>query len=254
MNPIILADNRFRDGIPTATSTASGYDVRALCDRRAWTTWRANTIATQSIAVDCGVAKVANCVGILGHNLHSVAASLQVYASANGSSWSNLTNALSPTTDFAYMARFTQGSYRYWAVNVYPTTGIPEIAELVLGAELQFPDPPTPPFDPYGEEVEAETTLGKTGNVLGSIVRYNKLSIMANFKNLDRTWVRSTYYPFWRDHAAKLYPFFWAWDLDYAPDDVFFATYKDPVKYKTPLSLLPVVDSLSLDLYALREV
>ena len=50
MNPVILADNRFLEGTPTATDTATGYDVLHIRDLRTFTSWKGATAGTKYLA------------------------------------------------------------------------------------------------------------------------------------------------------------------------------------------------------------
>ena len=50
--PILLFDNVFEDGTPTATDTASGYDVLNLIDWRNYTYWKAASAGTKHLTVD----------------------------------------------------------------------------------------------------------------------------------------------------------------------------------------------------------
>lgn len=51
MNPVILSDNRFADGTPTATDAASGYDAVNVKDLRPYTFWKALAQGTKYITV-----------------------------------------------------------------------------------------------------------------------------------------------------------------------------------------------------------
>src|SRR5512146_974411 len=52
--PIILYDNLLTYATPTATDTATGYDVLSIRDYRAYTTWKAASAGLKYITVDAG--------------------------------------------------------------------------------------------------------------------------------------------------------------------------------------------------------
>ena len=68
---LILYDNILGNTVLTASSTASEYDVDNLKDWKVYTQWKPNTTGSHTITVDCGSAKAANAMGIIGHNLYS---------------------------------------------------------------------------------------------------------------------------------------------------------------------------------------
>src|SRR3972149_307135 len=85
--PLILYDNRFADGTPTATDTASEYDVLNIIDWKDFTFWQAASVGTKYLTINCGSAKVASALAILGHNYYMGSATISVESSVNGSAW-----------------------------------------------------------------------------------------------------------------------------------------------------------------------
>jgi hypothetical protein len=253
MNPVILYDNRFTDATPAVTDEATGYPKALLTDDRAYTAWKAASTGIKYITVDCASAKSADAVAIIGHNFDTAGIAISVESSDNGSSWTERMAPGVPDQDRAVLGIFTRVSARYWRVKLANGSVAPRIGELKLGARLTFPYPPDAPYTPYTETIQADTTLGKTGNILGSVVRYKSLSIRPTFSNCDRTWALGDFYRFWSLHASKLRPFFWIWDLEYFPQHCFFVTVSERGTYGTPLSILPFVDRLALDLVGVQE-
>ena len=85
--PLILHDNLFLLGTPTATDTASGYSILNILDRRAYTLWKAASYGTKYITIDCATAQSANAVAIAGHNLHTADAIIKVQSSSDNTNW-----------------------------------------------------------------------------------------------------------------------------------------------------------------------
>jgi hypothetical protein len=255
MMPVILYDNRFADAVPTATDTASGSDVRLACDLRAYTAWQAASVGAKYITVDCAAAQDADALAMIGHNCATGEIDVSVESSADGANWTQRLAPARPATNRAFLLPFTRATARYWRVKLAAGLLAPTIGEVALGARMTFPQPPTPPYTPYTEEVQADSTVGKAGHILGSVIRYKRLSISARWTNLDRSWVLGTFLPFWDQYASDLNPFFWAWDLTYFPTHVYHVAI-DPARgrYATPMTLSMLVDSLALDMTGVKEL
>lgn len=252
--PIILYDSRFLDGTPTATDTAAGFSVLNIRDYRAYTFWKAASAGTKYITVDCGTAKSADCLAIIGHNLKTANASISVESSADNITWTERLASFTPSTDRAFLKTFISASARYWRVKIVTASVVPYLAVAFLGVRLTFPYPPDTPYVPYKETVEAETLQGKTGHILGSVIRFKPIEISAKFSNLTRTWVMNNFKPFWDNHASDFKPFFWAWDIDTYPDMVFYVSIDEGMSYEMPMSVLSYIDSIELKMKGIKEV
>lgn len=255
MLPILLYDNRLGDGTPTATSTAAGSSVLNLKDLRTYTFWKAVDNATQYLTVDCGSAKSADCLGIIGHNFASTGATISVECSSDNFV-GDVTVALAGftrTTDKAIVKTFASQTKRYWRLKITGGSAAGQVAVLMLGVRLQFPYPPATPFSPYKEGVETETKRGKTGHLLGTVLRYFPRAISARFIELTREFVFNSYLPFWEGHASLMKPFFFAWDLDAYPDHVLFGKVPDNAEFEAPLSRGSFVDEIKLEMEGVRE-
>src|SRR4030067_1177984 len=114
MEPIILADNRFLDGTPTATDTAAGYDVLFIRDYKTFTSWKGASAGTKYLTVDCGTQKSADCVAFVNHNFGTGAAQICVESSDNGTDWTERITPFAVTTDKAALRTFATASARYW--------------------------------------------------------------------------------------------------------------------------------------------
>lgn len=86
VNPIIMYESMLNDCIPTATSTATDYDVLNLRDLRLFTYWKATgTTDPQYITCDVGSGntKAADSLAIIGHNLNAAGASVTLQCSTD---------------------------------------------------------------------------------------------------------------------------------------------------------------------------
>lgn len=252
-NPIILADNRFLNGTPTATDTAANYNVLNVRDGKTFTSWKAASSGTKYITVDCGTAMSADSLGIAAHNLFTADADVSVESSANGTDWTERLAAFTPTSDRALLKTFNSASARYWRLKIVTASVASQIAIAMIGARIDFPYPPDAPFAPVRMSVEGEISTSKAGVMLGYLVRYKPVSIKARFTNIGRTFVDNTFYPFWRDWASELFPFFWVWDITPYPFDVRFVRLSEKSSYEAQVSVLSVYDSIELDMEGVAD-
>jgi hypothetical protein len=253
LNPLILADNRFLNGTPTATDTAAGYDVLYIRDYKTFTSWKGGSTGTKYITVDCGTAKSANCIAFARHNFGTGGAQISVESSDNGSDWTERIEPFTLVDDKAALRTFVSASARYWRVKINSPTIAPQVAVLLVGVRIEFPYPPDAPFSPDKEGIEVDTNLSRTGQFLGSDVRFKPYSIRARWGNLSRTWVESYFLPFWDNHASNLTPFFWAWALATYPNNVRFVRVPENYGMESPVSVLGVYDSIELEMEGTKE-
>jgi len=253
MNPAILVDNAFLDGVPTATDTASGYDVLNIRDLKVYTAWRAAFVGTKYLTVNCGAPRTVDTIGISGHNLGTAGATVSVESSANGIDWTERLAGFVPTNDKSIMKKIPSVSAQYWRLKVVTASIDAQIAVCLLGVRLEFPVGVSAPFTPAEESIEAENIVSKTGVLLGAVVRYNPIAVNAQFRWVGRTWVEAIFLPWWNDWASKLAPFLWAWDLDRYPNDVKFLRITPGFSMKAPVSVGPFYDSISLEMEGVKE-
>jgi hypothetical protein len=251
--PIILYENRFADATPTATDTSTGYSVLSLCDDRAYTIWKAASTGVKYLTVDCGSAKGADAVAMIGHNLQTAGIAVSVESSTDNANWTERVAPGVPDLDRAFLGVFDRVSARYWRVKLANGTVAPQIGELWLGCRMTFPKAMDQPYTPYTETVKSETAIGKTGSVLGSVLRYKPLAISCRWTNLPRTFVHGDFQAFWREHASKHRPFWWVADIGTFPQHCFFVTITDRASYATPMSIVTYVKTLSLDMTGVQE-
>ncbi|MBT9175484.1 MAG: hypothetical protein DDT22_01163 [candidate division WS2 bacterium] len=253
--PIILFNNRFDDGIPVATSTAAGSSVLNIRDGRTYTFWQAATAGTNFITVDCGIPRITDCLAVIGHNLRAAGAIISVESSVDNITWTTRIAGFTPPSNRAFLRTFFPPvTERHWRIRIVTAAVPPVLAVVYLGHRITFPFPPDAPFIPCREFVEAETSIGKTGHILGSVIRYKPIQIFARFSNLTRTWIAENFMFFWNTHASNLRPFFWAWDITAFPDMVFYVTINKETSFEMPMSVLSFIDSIELNMKGIMEI
>jgi len=253
LNPIILSDNRFADNIPTATDTASGYDVRNIADLRPYTFWQALSFGTKYLTVASQGAGAADTLGIIGHNLYSSSALVSVESSPDNATWTERLAPFTPSSNRAFLKTFTLTSAAYWRVKIVTASVAPMVGVVMLGSRLQFPYPPDAQFDPVNQGIVAEIENSVTGNPLGSVVSYFPHSVTPTFSNLQRTWVWNYFKPFWDSYARYLKMLFWAWDLTAYPDLVLYGKMSKDTRFTFPVTSGDYVDSITFTFEATAE-
>jgi len=220
--PIILYDNRFEDGTPTATDTETGYDVANITDLRTYTFWKAASSGTKYITVNCASAKSADALGIVGHNLYTASATISVESSPDNSEWTERLAGFVPPSDRALLKRFTSVSAQYWRVKIVTASVQAKIAVIILGVRVTMEKYPLAPFDPMPQSIVAQQGISDEGNLLGVTIEFIDIQIQAQFSNLTPSWVTNTFVPAWDVHLSLCKPFFWAWDVENHATEVYF--------------------------------
>lgn len=252
MNPVILWNNILTTGSLSAAYTAAGYDVANIKDLRPYTLWKGTTASPQYITVNCGSARAADAIGICGHNLKTVNATVSVENSSNGSSWTTVLSGFLPSSDNALVKLFTSDTKQYWRIKITGHTAAPYMGVAILGSRMTFPAPCETPHTAFDQGIDAVTNVSDTGTILGSVVRSRPYLLDATFALLTRSWVFDTFLPFWDTHGSLLKPFFWAFDLDVYPDLVYFSQFTDDMRLKLPMTVLGYIDAISLSMRAVR--
>lgn len=249
MNPVILYDNLLERGALSSPQTVDpDAPLAYLADGRPYTRAKWTTTGTlHQVVVALTGAETADCIGLAGHNL-AAGDVVTVEHSDDGSAW---TTAISQTLTGSgdLLAIFTGASHTWWRISIDTTaTGnqSPELGVLMLGQRLTFPVKPQAPYVPVDEKVVEESAWSKAGHLLGTVVRYSKLTINAKFKALDRSFVFGDFQTFWQQHARQLKPFFYAWDLDAFPDQVYVVRHTG--RHRAQLSIASLVDQLDLQM------
>lgn len=253
LKPIILKDNRFDDGTPTATDTASGFDVLNIKDLRTYTLWKANSTGIKYITIDCGSSKSVDALFIINHNFNTAGINVSVEYSATGVWGGEEVEALAPfnpSDDKAFLKLFTTQSARYWRIKLSSGSAAPYIGVAILGDRFSFERYLTGSFDPTPEQTIAETNKSKGGNILGSVIERYERKINADFNNITPSWYKNTFFPLWL-YLRQLKPFAWAWNMTSYTDEAFFVKVPDNFSLKSPYN--PVRRTLRLQFEGIVE-
>lgn len=250
--PSILYDNRFLDGTPVA-DTATGYSVLNIVDLRPYTWWQANAHGTKYITVDCGSAKSADTLGIIGHNFYTATATVSVESSTTGAWAGEQVERLAGftvSTNRAILKTFVTASAQYWRLKIVTAAIAARIAVCILGVRLDFERYPLQDFDPSPETLNGIAARSKHGHMIGATLENVGIEIKADFKQLTSTFV-TAFRAAWDAHLSQLKPFFWVWDSVNHPTEVYFLVI--PEKFKLSMPFDPYRRSLSLTMEGIKE-
>ncbi len=248
MNPIVLYDNRFLDGTPTATDEVAGYSILNIRDLREYTSWWAASSGTKYLTVNCAGAKTADALGIAEHNLGTAGATVSVESSPDNAVWTERLAGFVPADDRPILKYFTTAFAQYWRVKIVTASVAPQVAVCVLGARLEFPYPPTAPYTPYILKAKAEANRSKAAIILGTNYQYRTVRLSPSWEVVPVAFVDNSFIPFLTAHASKLLPFFFAADLTAYPLDAFFVALAEGSGIDNPKSNGVYYDRISLDL------
>jgi len=228
--PAIFYDNRLADASPVADSTATGYAVDNLTDWRSYNWWRPNAMPA-TVTVDCGSAKAADYMLLLGHDLGTQGVTVELRASTDNFAASDvLVDSATPSTDEPLLLLFNSASYRYWRLS-FSGANPPSIAIAAIGAVMRLPVYMQQPFDPLGRDPKGEAVRSGGGHPLAKIINYEDWKQTINLKSVTWTWLRNTWLPAWRSHLRGT-PFGFAWNPDDYPAELLLA--ETAGGFKTP--------------------
>ncbi|MBU1864249.1 MAG: hypothetical protein KKH94_11340 [Candidatus Omnitrophica bacterium] len=250
--PIILAENILEDaGTLEATNTAEDFDIANIIDRRPYTFWKAEAEGTLYITATLAEPVAADCIGIIGHNFGTAEAEITLQHSDNGSDWSDALDMFEPTTNKAILKTFILATKQYWRLKIVTTAIAPELAVLFVGSKLEIPRYVLGSFDPGPETIHAESARSKAGHLLGANIRYIEHNISVSFQNLTDAFVRNNFKPIWDEYISQLKPFFWAWNIEGFPNDIYYVSIPDNFSLSVPYN--PVRRNMSLQLVGIKE-
>ena len=246
MKPLILYNNLLIDATLDCPQTASGYNVLSLTDYRTHTFWKGSTTSTVQIGVTFPSAKTIDTIAVQGHNFGSTGKTFKLKVGTNTLAQKT------PTDDNAFMLHINAVSVNSCTIEITSGSAAPEMAVCFLGSALEFDSYPATPVVPYSQVVKVEDNESKAGYLLGSTLEEQEFMTNHLFTECSRTWLNSYYLPFFNNHGRKRLPFFYAWDIVNAPEDVFYYWFPKGFAHQHSLSTLTKVEQLTLNMQGVR--
>lgn len=216
----ILWDNLLTNYVSVAKD--SGQTPANALTPNTWQRWTFGAGGSVTITLPTNVDIDTVCIG--AHNLsgsdYTVGAT---YDTTTSGSFVAFATGKTPTTNSAIMFhRATSVSVRRLRITCSGTGVGRFIGYISAGIALQMQRPffngHTPITD--GDATQYYSNRTESGEIIGQQIRRQGFETSAEWQNLDDTWYRTYFAPF--KQAAKLRPFFFAWNLLEYPDDVGF--------------------------------
>jgi len=239
-----------------ATSTASGYDVNNLFNRKEGDFWKATSTADQRINFDFGAAndKQVDYIVISGHNLGSIGATVKLQYSATGA-WAGeevdfLTN--SPTTDAIILLTnpSLSAAKRYWSILI---TGTPSsAAEMAIAyfgqsVELDYVDVS---FDPNRQKRRVDVSITQGGYVTGIHVRYTERMMALQWQPIEIA-IHDKIEDLWENNGLKNFVIVWD-GTDHAAD-IFLMRIDENADFNNPFVQGGLYRNVSLNLKGRKQ-
>ena len=233
----------------TATSTASGSDVKNIYDMLETTMWKASSSANQTLSYDAGSGntRAANYIAMLGHNLKTAGASIYLEWSDDNSNWTEAWSD-TPAADTVYLKEFAQTAvHRYWRLRITGASTAVYMTLCIWGLKTEL-DYATAGFDPHEQEAKANVSVSETGYLLGIHHKYIERSMTLKFEDADAD-LYAKVKEWWETNGLK--NFFVVWEGANSPDDVFLMR-PDP-KFSNPLKAGGLYRDITISLRGRKE-
>lgn len=224
--PKLLFDNRFSDAAPVASDTAAGnYAAANVNDARSYTWWKGLAMPCY-LRVHNAALKPVDYALILGHDMFTQGATLEVRGSTDNFVTSNVLIAtVTPTSNDPFLVEFAAATYLDLEFNFTGPTN-PSIAMALLGSAFVMPKFISSGFDPIGRSVIGQANANEEGNPLGKIINFEARQQSLQFANVTYAWLRATWLPAWNSYL-RASPFILAWDSVNYPAELAYLTMDD---------------------------
>lgn len=224
-NPVIGYQNKVTTGNIAATTADASHPVTNLANPATYSqaAWLATN--TSTVYLTCTLAGNTddiNYVGLAGHNLGTVGASVSVEGDT-GSGYSTIAGPQIQSDDSPMIFRFTTAAYTAIRVKILTPTAAPRVAVMYVGALLTLQRRLYVGHSPItmGRSRDVRNGMSEGGNFTGRIVVGGQTSTGISLQNLTASWYRSYMDPFIK--AAETTPFFFAWRPNTYPKEVGYA-------------------------------
>jgi hypothetical protein len=208
----------------TSSSEDAEHPVVNLVNNTTHQFWEAEDDADQWVRIADASANVVDYFALAKHNLGSTGATITLQKSADGSSWTDVVDAVAPGNDYSIMYRFEAQSANFWRLLIASGTAAPQIAVMHLGALLVLQRRLYVGHTPLPLGRWANTVSGASENnqFLGRVTKARGLKSAVSLQNLTPAWYRTDLDPFF-EAAMENTAFFWAWRPADYPTEVGYA-------------------------------
>jgi hypothetical protein len=228
-NPRIGWQNIVTEDNITASQALPGFPESNLANPETHVRWKAVNTDLTSLNIALDAAELVNYFGIVGHNLGSTVATIQLQGSDNNVDWVALHPEQMLADDHAFMYEFADAEHQYYRLYITPGSGAPEISVLYVGAVLRMQRRLYVGHAPMTLSLQSDVSSGfsEEGQFLGRVLRSQKLETQAQFKHLTASWYRNYFLPFAQQAMDRT--FFFAWRPASYPNEVGYCWFtRDP--------------------------
>lgn len=240
----------------TSTENADDYDIAYLYNMLEVNFWKAEATGLadpQYITYDAGVGNSydADYLAMIGHNLNTAGATVELQYSATGAWGGEEVTVFSeaPAADTVYLKEFTApGAKRYWRLKIsgHGSTA-PYMAICIWGEKTEL-DWASSSIDPH--EQDLKENVGKTshGYVTGIHTKYTERSLSLRFADSDDTLYQKVKTCFEVHGTRNL---FVAWDTDNRPTEIYLMRINK--KFRNPFTSTGNYRNISITLKGRKE-
>lgn len=239
----------------SASSTASGYDVKNIYNMLEGNFWKAASVvppATITYDAGAGNTKTADYIAVIGHNLFTAGASFYIEYSDNNVDWTTAWST-TPTSNKVFLGEFSgAGAHRYWRIRLFKSpdnfTEAPYMAICIWGNRTELEHATPVSFDPNQEEVKANVNVSDTGYLQAINRKYSETSMDLFFEAAGSALY--TKVKDWWDKSG-LNNFFIGWETQEHPAEVYLMR-PDP-KFGNPFKGGGLYRDISIKLKGRKE-
>lgn len=204
----------------SATSTATGFDVDNLLNRKEGDFWKATSTADQYITFDAGVGNTyqADYLVISGHNLNTIGATLTLQYSTDNFSGdiNDAFTGYTPTSDLTLRKEFTSQDKRYWRIKISGTpSAAAQMAIAYYGEKVEL-DYVDVSFDPNRQNRKAEVSVTQGGYVSGIHTAYTERQMSLKWQPIEIA-IHDKIVALWETNGLKNFVIVWD-ETDHAAD------------------------------------
>ncbi len=246
MLPKILYNNILEtaNSITPSAGTADGYYIDYLRDRRPHMVWLSSGSGNQTITVTMPAATKADTLGICNHNLAGATINFKTTGTTIGS-------YVVPNNK-AFMITGNLQNVTQYIIEINNPSATPFIGALFIGEALEFPCGPVADYIPYSRKLKVKSNESESANIISQYVEYPKYTAAPTFKNVNRSWFKNSYEPFFEECGPAGKMFFYGWDLEHCPDEILYCKFSPDHEHRPVYRMSSIVSQLVINLEGRR--
>lgn len=209
-HPRVLWNSATRRGTASASTEATGYEAANALSPLEYSYWQATATTIQDLELSLSSAETINAVGISGHNLGTVGATLQVQRPDGGGGWIDVGPEIEPQDDSPIVVLMQDRSLDGIRLTFYGLPPEPvRVAVFYACQVLEFPqrvyvDQGAPANMSRRTQFRTNETI--SGKWTGRSIKRQRNQVDVPLMHIPENWVLANADPFFAD--ARSYPYF----------------------------------------------